>query len=201
VHKITNSILFLLLIGSVGVAVFNQNWSNAFVILIAIGLGVTPHVLRKKYDIQLSQKLSSGILLFLFSTIFLGEVYRFYEKFQWWDLALHVVAGLGLTVFGFIILNGIYSQSDLKSTPLMTAFFAFSFTGLMAALWEVFEFGVDTFIESSNMQPSNADTMQDIIVALLAALVVVFFGYRYIKYREKNLTGEMIEQSDVSANE
>ena len=198
-HKIINTILFLLLIGSVGVAAYNQNWSNAFVIFIAIVLGVAPHVLRKKYDIQLSKKLRSGILLFLFSTIFLGEVYRFYEKFQWWDLALHLVAGFGLTVFGFIILNGIYSQSELKSTPWMTGFFAFSFTGLMAALWEVFEFTVDTFVESSNMQPSNTDTMQDIIVALFAALVVVFFGVRYLKYREKNLAGEMIESSDVSA--
>ena len=190
---------FLILIGAAAVAIYSQNWSNAFVILAAIGLGAIPYALRKKYDISLSPKLSIGVLAFLLCTILLGEVNRFYEKFSWWDVMLHVVAGLGLTVFGFIILNSIYSQSELKATPAMTAFFAFSFTGLMAALWEVFEFTVDTIDESSNMQRGNTDTMVDIIVALGPAVVVSYFGFRYLKYRERNLTGEMIEDSDVSA--
>ncbi len=42
--------------------------------------------------------------------------------------------------------------------------------------------------------------MQDLIVALAAALVVTYFGYRHLKYREKNLTGEMIDESDVSTD-
>jgi hypothetical protein len=199
-RKIANAALFVVLFGAGAIALYDQNWSNAFVITVAILLGALPYFLRKKYGIKLSRKLNFGILLFLFSTILLGEVNYFYEKFAWWDMVLHVVAGLGLTVFGFIILNSIYSQSELRSTPGMTAFFAFGFTGMVAVVWEIFEFAVDTLIESSNMQPSNTDTMQDLIVTLAAALVVTYFGYRHLKYREKNLTGEMIDESDVSTD-
>lgn len=197
-RKTTNALVYLLLIGSAGIAVLSQNWSNLFVISIAIILSLVPYILRKKYDIKLSKRLSAGILLFLFSTILLGEVNHFYEKFTWWDTVLHFTAGLGLTVFGFVILHEIYSNSQLRSTPKMTAFFAFCFTGMMAGVWEIFEFSVDTFVKSANMQPSNADTMQDLIVALMAAVIVCYFGFRHLKYRERNLTGQMVESTKIN---
>lgn len=197
-RKTTSALVFLLLFGSAVIAVLSKNWSNLFVIGVAIVLSLVPYFLHKKYDIRISKRLNFGILLFLFSTILLGEVNYFYEKFNWWDTVLHFTAGLGLTIFGFVILHEIYSTNQLRSTPKMTAFFAFCFTGMMAGVWEIFEFSVDTFVKSANMQPSNTDTMQDLIVALMAAVIVSYFGFRHLKYRERNLTGQMVESTKIN---
>ena len=65
---------------------------------------------------------------------------------------------------------------------------------MAAAVWEIYEFLIDmTDLAEGAMQPSNADTMYDLIVALAAAGIVCVFGYRYLKYNEKNLAAEMID--------
>lgn len=192
-QKLLNGIIFSILLGSALLALISHNWSNLFVIAQVIGLSLVPVYLYRTFQIRISSKLRLGIILFLFSTMFLGEVNHFYETYKWWDTALHFTAGLGLTVFGFALLRAIYSQSELRSTPAMTSFFAFCFTGTVSILWEIYEFVIDSLDWANNkMQPSNADTMSDLIVALLAATIVCIFGYRYLKYNEKNLTGEMI---------
>ena len=192
--KLLNGILLFILSISGVYAVWSNNWTNLFIIFLTAALSLLPLYVHRKYGIRISSRLRVGIILFLFCTLFLGEVNHFYETYQWWDAALHFTAGLGLTIFGFALLKDIYSHSELKSTPAMTSFFAFSFTGMSAAVWEIYEFAMDSFgIGSGNMQPNNADTMYDLIVALLAAALVCVFGYRYLRYNEKNLAGEMIE--------
>ena len=175
-------------------ALIGQNWSNLFVIFIAITLSLVPLYIRRKFHYRISSKLRVSIVGFLFATLFLGEVNHFYDTYVWWDAVLHFSAGLGLTIFGFVILKEIYSQSELRSTPAMTSFFAFSFTGMMVAVWEIYEYVIDTIgWASGNMQPSNADTMNDLILGLFAALIVCVFGYRYLKFNERNLAADMIE--------
>jgi hypothetical protein len=51
------------------------------------------------------------------------------------------------------------------------------------------------------MQPSNIDTMQDLITALIAAIIVCYFGHRYLRFNEKNVVSTMIEGTGVTKNE
>jgi signal transduction histidine kinase len=191
--KPLNGIIFLILFVSGASALWSQNWSNLFVIALTIALSALPVYLHRQFQIRISSKLRFGMVVFLFSTLFLGEVNHFYDTYQWWDAALHFTAGLGLTIFGFVLLKEIYNHSELRSTPAMTSFFAFCFTGMAAAVWEIYEFLIDmTDLAEGAMQPSNADTMYDLIVALIAAGIVCVFGYRFLRYNEKNLAAEMI---------
>ena len=194
IKSVLNFLLFGILAIAAALALFTQNWSNLFVIVVAIALSLVPLYIRKTYNFRISSRLRLCILGFLFATLFLGEVNHFYDTYKWWDAVLHFSAGLGLTIFGFVILKEIYSKSELRSNPAMTAFFAFSFTGMMVAVWEIYEYAIDTIgWASGNMQPSNADTMNDLILGLFAALIVCVFGYRYLRYKERNLAAELIE--------
>jgi len=200
-RKIFNALIFSILIIAGVSAVLNQTWSNLFIIFLTILLSLVPLYLRNKFDIVLPVALRMSIVLFLFATMFLGEVQSFYEVYSWWDLALHFVAGFGLTIFGFAILKEIYSQSELKSTPAMTSFFALCFTAFVATTWEIYEFAMDSFKITRDMQPSNIDTMQDLITALIAAIIVCYFGHRYLRFNEKNVVSTMIEGTGVTKNE
>jgi hypothetical protein len=196
IKKLLNVIIFTILTGSALLAVWSQNWSNLFVIVLTLALSLVPLYLHKKFQIRISSKLRLGIVAFLFATLFLGEVNHFYETYYWWDAALHFSAGLGLTIFGFVLLKEVYAKSELRSTPAATSFFALSFTAMAAVVWEIYEFIVDMFnFTSGAMQPSNADTMHDLIIALVAALIVSAFGYRYLKFNEKNVAGKIIDDT------
>jgi len=190
--------LWLAIIGSFVRAVWAQDWSNIFVVLMAALLSSVPYVLEKYYEVSISKRLRFGIIGFLFATMILGEVNSFYTQFPWWDIALHLVAGFGLTIIGFAILTSIYPRRNLQVEPYFTSIFAFSFTGMMAALWEVFEFAADAIgVAENKMQTSNTDTMSDIIVALAAALLVCVGGFRYLTHKEKNVAGDMIDNTNI----
>jgi uncharacterized membrane protein YjdF len=85
----------------------------------------------------------------------------------------------------------------MSMKPGFVAFFAFLFAVGIGALWEIFEFSMDkTF--GTNMQkpmlgdPSGlTDTMWDLIVASVGALVISVFGYVYLKTGNK---GSFIER-------
>jgi len=190
-------LLWLLIAGSFCYAMWMQDWSNVFVVCMTAVLSGVPYVLEKKYQVTIAKRLRFGIIAFLFSTLVLGEVNSFYTQFPWWDIVLHFVAGLGLTIIGFAILTSIYPHRHLAVKPYFTTIFAFSFTAMVTSLWEVFEFLADTLrVTQEPMQNGNADTMSDIIVALLAALIICVSGFRYIEKKEKDIVGDMIEQTN-----
>lgn len=68
--------------------------------------------------------------------------------------------------------------------------FAFLYAVTIGTLWEIFEFSMDQFF-GLNMQkpmlgdPSGlTDTMWDIIVNTIGALVISFMGWRYLKSKQ-----------------
>lgn len=175
---------------------YNQNWSSLFLVGFTLILSIVPYVLQKKYGIYTPKFLQMGIVLFLFATVFLGEINQFYTQYHWWDFVLHGFAGAGVMLISFLLLVIIYRESELRSTPFMTALLAFSLTLMMAVWWEVYEFIIDiTWKSYDPMQPSNTDTMTDFIATILGATVVGLPGYKYLCDRHtQSLVAEVIEE-------
>lgn len=194
--------VFLILSAAALFAIWHHNWSNLFIIGATAGLSIVPLYLHKRYKILVSSKFRIGIVVFLFATLFLGEVNHFYTTYLWWDTLLHFTAGLGLTIFGLVLLKDIYTQSGVQAAPIMTPFFAFCFTGMMVVMWEVYEFIIDALGWSSvPMQASNADTMFDMIAGLVASAIVCVFGFRFLHYDEKNIAGEMVDRTQTQSSQ
>lgn len=176
-----------------------QDWAGIFVVVQAMALSALPYILEKKFGIHIPHVLRIGIILFIFSTLILGEIGDFYNTYHWWDIVLHGVASSGLTLIGFILLLLFFKRSELKSKTLLSSCLAVSFALALAVVWEVYEFLVDQLITlDTPMQPSNTDTMTDLIISIVGALVVAVGGYRYISKREKGVVGQIIEEAVVN---
>jgi uncharacterized membrane protein YjdF len=90
--------------------------------------------------------------------------------------------------------------------PGFVAFFAFLFAVAIGALWEIFEFAMDALF-GMNMQkpmlgdPSGlTDTMWDLIVDTLGALVISILGYRYVRIGKNESFLERWIQDFVKGN-
>lgn len=192
----------LALLGSLGTALWQGNWSTLFLVAITIVLAMSPLLMRKTFNIEIGRTMQFGFVLFLFSTIFLGEIRNYYSAFVWWDAALHFWAGFGLTVFGFAILLQLYSEHNVTAYPFPTSLYAFSFTGMLLGAWELFEFIADRIRDSvEKMQPSLEDTMYDLLIGYVAALIFSYLGYRYLKQRENNVAAKAIEDMDLDVED
>lgn len=183
-----------MLLAGAAYEVWVQDWSGLFVVAQALVLSVIPYVLAYRYHIVTSAIFRLSIVAFMFATLFLGEVQHFYVRYPWWDAVLHACAGAGLTFFGFMLLSLMHERSELRSTTFLIAFSAFSISMTGAVLWEVYEFFVDALIgPDPAMQPSNTDTMTDLVAAIIGGAVVSVWGFCYLWYRKRNVGVEMIE--------
>jgi uncharacterized membrane protein YjdF len=191
VHRILVRVLLVLMILEWVLLLLDQRWLSVFLVTLIIVTLFSPILFRNKMEIEIPAEFHITAVVFIFASFYLGEVQDFYHRIWWWDIALHATAGLLMGVFGFLLIYILNASErvELHMTPGFIAFFAFTFAVAIGALWEIFEFGMDQIL-GTNMQkpmlgdPSGlTDTMWDMIVNAIGALIISIAGYWYLKRR------------------
>ena len=161
---------------------FEGGWLNSFLIGAILLLTVLPALLGRGFRIFIPPEFELLAVLFIFASLWLGEVRGFYERYWWWDIALHTTSGFLLGIVGFLLVYVLNSEPriDIHMKPGFVALFSFVFAVALGALWEIFEFTVDG-LTGYGMQKGNTDTMRDLIVDSLGALVISLLGYFWLR--------------------
>ncbi len=189
IHRRLSLALKVILLIEAVVAVWNQQWLTAGATVGIIVITLVPLIMAKSIRVHTPSEFELLAIAFVFAALFLGEVRGYYTRFWWWDIALHTSSGFLLGIVGFLLVYVLNETEniDLHMTPIFVAFFAFLFAIGIGALWEIFEYGMDTFF-GMNMQkemrgdPSGlTDTMWDLIVNTVGALVIASLGYGHLK--------------------
>lgn len=181
---------------------FDENWFAVFLISLTIFLTLVPVLLHRRYKVFIPPEFEIAAIVFIFASIFLGEIGGYYERFWWWDAALHTGAGFLLGLVGFLLVYVMNEQEDIAMTmkPGFVAFFSFTFAMTLGALWEIFEYAMDGFF-GLNMQKSGLrDTMWDLIVDCVGAFTVSAMGYMYMKNPLEQSFIERMIDNFVKAN-
>jgi len=208
-------ILFLELLGSLGALIFGDTQairdagiSNLFLVVITAGAILSPWIVESRYDIDIPDFLEVILLVMLFIAVFLGFMNDYYENVKNFDKFTHAMSGVTLSIVAFQTLY-IFNKSkknSFKIGSLAMSLFAYTFSITLLVLWEFYEFFIDTVsynienVDAKNMQrylwindsiifPQDYglfDTMIDLCVGALGALVVVIVGYLLIRNKEIN---------------
>jgi uncharacterized membrane protein YjdF len=177
-------------------------WLNAFLALMILSLILAPLVLREKLPVSIPAEFQILALVFIFAALFLGEFRNYYEKYWWWDIALHTSSGLLLGILGFLLIYVLNESRniDLHMRPRFIALFAFLFAISVGALWEIFEFAMDRLFGTRMQKPmfgdpsGLTDTMWDLIVDTIGALTISLLGWWYMHRGEKSFIRRWIEK-------
>ena len=182
--KLLIYILFRISIVAAGTtAILRADWTNFALSLITLFLTFLPAVVGKKLHIHYRREFEIVILLFIYASMYLGEIHSFYYRFWWWDIMLHTLSGVIIGAIGFSLVYMLNEEERvaMELSPVFVAIFSFGFALSIGTLWEIFEFLMDSLF-GLNMQKSGLiDTMWDLIVDALGALVVSVLGYLYLK--------------------
>lgn len=189
VHWWIVSILqFIMALGFV-LALYERQWLNALLIIGIMSLMFLPTALGKRFRVHIPPEFEVLAMVFVFAALFLGEVRGYYQRFWWWDIALHTTSGLLLGILGFLLVYVLNENErvDLHMKPRFVAMFSFFFAVAIGALWEIFEFVMDQLF-GANMQkpmlgdPSGlTDTMWDLIVDTIGAAIICTLGWWYME--------------------
>ena len=187
-------LIWITLVAAFVVALFTARWSVAFVSLATLGLSMAPAFLAERLSLKLPVSFVALIVMFVFATLFLGEVLDFYERYWWWDIALHGASAVTFGMIGFLFVFFLFEGDRFAAPPLALALISFCFAVTIGTLWEIFEFGMDQMF-GLNMQKSGLlDTMGDLIVDVLGGLVGAGIGYLYLRGSGANGPGQLIDQ-------
>lgn len=157
---------------------------------------IIPYQLRKKRKLFLSPLLYSMYLLFLFASLFLGELCNFYLLIPSWDILLHFSSGILLFFIFYEWIQKLGLKENQISFPI-TLILAFSCSMAIAGLWEIYEFLSD-IVFGTNMQRFLAmdgtsfigrmalvDTMSDLIFGMLGTMTgILYYLHKKDKKRE-----------------
>jgi len=162
-------------------AVITARWTAAFVAAGTLGLSMTPLFVASRLHIRLPPSIISVAVAFVFATLFLGEVFDFYERLWWWDIALHGLSAVGFGIAGFLFVFILFEGDRYAAPPWAMGLLAASIGIMIGVLWEIFEFAMDqTF--GMNMQKSGLrDTMGDLIVDVIGSGVGGIMGALYLR--------------------
>ncbi|MDZ4185674.1 MAG: hypothetical protein U1D97_11930 [Desulfuromonadales bacterium] len=178
----------------------DARWLAMFLVTLIIAALIAPSLFRRKLDVEIPVEFHLAAVLFVFASLYLGEIQSFYQRFWWWDIALHTTAGLLMGIVGFLLVYLLNESKrvELHMTPGFISLFAFLFAVTIGTVWEIFEFSMDQLF-GLNMQkpmmgdPSGlTDTMWDMIVNALGAFLISFMGWWYLKRQKKFFVKELI---------
>ncbi|EAQ01615.1 hypothetical protein OB2597_04223 [Pseudooceanicola batsensis HTCC2597] len=193
-QSLLTRLIWLALIFAAAEALITWRLSLAFIALATLALSLVPVLIARWAEIRVPPSFMLAVVAFVGGTIFLGEVFDFYYRFWWWDIAMHGGSAIGFGLIGFVLVFMMFQGDRFAAPPSAIAFFAYCFALAIGAMWEVFEFAMDQSF-GFNMQKSGLrDTMSDLIVDMAGALVGAGVGYAYLRGRALGgLTG-MIDE-------
>lgn len=186
--------IWLALAGVILAALAQLRWELAFVALATLMLSLAPVWVARWADVHVPPSFILAVVIFVGATLFLGEVFDFYERFWWWDIAMHATSAVAFGLIGFVLVFMMFQGDRYAAPPVAVAFFAFCFAIFIGTGWEIFEFAMDQIV-GFNMQKSGlADTMGDLIVNMLGALIGAATGLAYLKGQARGGLGGVIDE-------
>lgn len=195
IHQWVTAILQVVMLAGLVLSVYERQWLNAFLIAGIVLLTLLPTALGRRFRVFIPPEFELFAILFIFASLFLGEIRGYYVRYVWWDVALHTGSGFLLGLLGFLLVYVLNQQEDidLHMKPGFVALFSFAFAVAVGAVWEIFEFAIDGFF-GLNMQKSGlVDTMWDLIVDTIGALIVALIGYLYMRRGVESFVERSIE--------
>jgi len=182
--KLVLFIIFRVIVVLAGIiAVINNDWTNFALSILTLIVLFLPSIIERRLSVDFPSEFEIAVVIFIFAALYLGEMRAYYIKYWWWDLFLHTFSALIIGAIGFSLVDILNKNEKIaiKLSPVFVSIFSFCFALAIGALWEIYEFAMDTLF-GLNMQKSGlVDTMTDLIVDALGALVFSVLGYLNLK--------------------
>jgi len=163
--------ILLILIASY--ALYTHSFEMAFAGALMLLVSLAPFYFKAAHNVYIPAVFMYVAVVFIFSSVFLGQFGGLYDRWHWYDSFLHFISALAFGLAGFLLLFVYYVHNKLKLPKAIILFFTFFFCLGVGALWEIIEYGIDHAFGTNMQVNSLDDTMIDLILDGLGAAVTI----------------------------
>ncbi len=173
--------------------VFKREFKLMKSVILVFALSFLPELLTAVFKIRIDGFSILVYFTILFMALYLGSSYHFYDKYKWWDRAIHFLSGVGFVGFGIA-----FAGTGSGIIKFVILLFGFTFSVTLHVFWEVLEYISDCIthgnaqrwqkIHTSNnhisekaLQPAGlVDTMNDAICCITGAGLSILVWWFFI---------------------
>lgn len=233
----TYLVLRLIVLGTLVRSVMRGDAESVFICLLVLFIFTLPHLIERRFDIDIPSALEVIIFLFVFAAEIMGELGCYFIRYPHWDTLLHTTSGFLWAALGFSLADLLNRSERVKVqlSPFYIALMAFCFSMTVGVIWEFIEFAADRIllldmqkdtvihtISSVALDTTNSntpvviggitdvsvngqslglggyldiglyDTMEDLFVNFVGAVVFSVIGYREEKSEKRWLTEKLL---------
>ncbi|WP_349948660.1 hypothetical protein ABFV83_09670 [Lacrimispora sp. BS-2] len=170
--------------------VFKREFKLMKSVILVFVLSFLPELLNALFRIRVDAFSIFVYFIIIFMALYLGSSFLFYDKYKWWDRAIHFLSGIGFAGFGIAIAG---TNSGIMKLVVLLLGFTFPIT--LHVIWEVLEYLSDCIthgnaqrwqkINASNnhvsekaIQPAGlVDTMNDAICCIAGSGLAVLIWW------------------------
>ena len=135
------------------------------------------------------------IFSFIVGSMYLGNVFNFYEIIPMYDKILHLLSGIIVGMIGFILFLHITDGKGMSTCKRYApVLFSIIFSIAAAGLWEIWEFSTDMLFGFHSQNNSLIDTMMDIICGSIMGIIANIPIYLYIKGKNISFIEKIIDE-------
>jgi hypothetical protein len=178
---IMQALIFLTSIYSYHIAYY----AGTFFGFVALGLSLIPTLVHRKLHVVVPWEVTFLIALALFLHIGGYSYHWNVDFYPFYDKVAHLVSSITIALLGFLaVLIMMRVSTCLQFERWQIFFFIVIFTLAFGAIWEIWEFTMDSFAGAyltKPLQHSNTDTMIDLITDLCGGIIVAVLGTIYLK--------------------
>jgi hypothetical protein len=160
-------------------------YAGTFFGFVAVGLSLIPTLVHRKMHIVVPWEVTFLIALTLFLHIAGYSYYWYIDLYPYYDKFAHLIASMTVALLGFLaVLIIMRVSNNLQFERWQIFFFIVIFTLAFGAIWEIWEFTLDSLVGgylTKPLQQGNTDTMLDLITDFGGGIIVAFLGTFYLK--------------------
>ncbi len=159
-------VLRLVVVACAVAALVFGNYEAFFLCLLTLVLFLVPAFVEVSFKISIPETLEVVIVLFIFAAEIMGEMFRFYTIFPFWDTVLHTFNGFLAAAIGLALVS-ILNRSDriaFDLSPFFCVVVAFCFSMTIGVLWEFFEFGMDSLFQLDMQKDTVVNTVASVLL-------------------------------------
>ncbi len=200
VRIILINIVRALLVAALLLAITQQRRLILVMSILALVMTFTPQLLKRYTTIRIPAEYEILLILSFYGLLYFADVSGTFGNIWIWGALLQFAGSILLGLVGLTVLYVLYRDKKLGANPFIFAVFTFCFAVAIGALWELFEFGMDSLFGFSLQAAGLSDTMSDLLVNAVGALSVASFGYMYVKQGKLYVLSSKLVEGFVEKN-
>ncbi len=141
---------------------------------------------KKRFDFP---RAIGGLFLFqLYADTLLGNTFKFYAKFNWYDRFTHLTGGAVVGTLVFLILGHLCRKKQWRLTSKTLTIFTITVSLTIGIIWEFWEYFAYSFLGYKNLIIGETDTIDDLLFTFIGITIFIFLLSFIFKRKSYSLT-------------